>query len=115
MNSSVSLDTAVLISGAGPTGLMLACQLECYRVPFLLIDQNTGPPVTSKAMVVQARTLDLYDQIGVAQTAIEHGQCAQGAVFHINGARAAYLPIGEIGQGISPFPFALGLGQDACN
>ena len=113
MNRSASLDTTVLICGAGPTGLMLACQLTRHGVPFLLIDKNAGPSVTSKAMVVQARTLELYDQIGVAQTAIERGQRAEGAVFHVNGARAAYLPIGDIGLGISPFPFALALGQDA--
>ena len=106
-------DTDVLIAGAGPTGLMLACQLARYGVPFIIIDKSAGPSVTSKAMVVQARTLEFYDQLGIAATAIERGSSAPGAVFHINGERAAYLPVGDIGKGVSPFPFVLALGQDA--
>ena len=82
-------DTDVLICGAGPTGLMLACQLARHGVPFLLIDKNAGPSVTSKAMVVQARRLEFYDQLGIAATAVERGQIASGAVFHINGGRDA--------------------------
>lgn len=106
-------DTDVLIAGAGPTGLMLACQLARYGVPFIIIDKSARPSVTSKAMVVQARTLEFYDQLGIAGIAIERGRSAPGAVFHINGERAAYLPVGDIGKGVSPFPFVLALGQDA--
>ena len=103
-------DTDVLIAGAGPTGLMLACQLARYGVPFIIIDKSAGPSVTSKAMVVQARTLKFYDQLGIAATAIERGSSAPGAVFHINGQRAAYLPVGDIGKGVSPFSIRAGIG-----
>ena len=74
---------------------------------------GAGPSVTSKAMAVQARTLEFYDQLGIAATAIKRGSSAPRAVFHTDGERAAYLPVGDIGKGASPFPFVLALGQDA--
>lgn len=108
----MSFDTDVLISGAGPTGLMLACQLARHNVPFVIVDKNDGPSVTSKAMVVQARTLELYDQMGIASQALEAGHRARATEIHIKGKHVATLPLGDIGKNVSPFPFVLNLGQD---
>jgi 2-polyprenyl-6-methoxyphenol hydroxylase-like FAD-dependent oxidoreductase len=56
----------VLIVGAGPTGLNLALSLARRDVPFRLITESEGPGEHSRAMVVQARTLEFYAQYGFA-------------------------------------------------
>ncbi|HST44395.1 MAG TPA: FAD-dependent oxidoreductase, partial [Luteimonas sp.] len=50
----------VLIVGAGPTGLALALWLTLQGVGVRIIDRSNGPGATSRAMAVQARTLELY-------------------------------------------------------
>lgn len=110
MNLPSSID--VLIVGAGPTGLMLANQLVRHGLTPLIIDKNSGPSVHSKALGVQARTLEIYAQLGIADKAVELGKKANGANVWVSGKRAARLPLGDIGKDLSPFPFLLVLSQD---
>ena len=65
--------TPVLIVGAGPTGLVLALSLARRGVPFRLIDEASGPGQHSRAMAVQARTLEFYRQFGFADEMIKCG------------------------------------------
>ena len=58
----------VLIVGAGPTGLVLAVWLTRLGVRVRIVDKTAGPGTTSRALAVQARTLELYRQIGLADT-----------------------------------------------
>jgi len=52
----------VLVVGAGPTGLMLANQLARRGVDAVIIDRHLGPSVQTKALGVQARTLEIYSR-----------------------------------------------------
>lgn len=61
------MQTDVLIVGAGPTGLALACQLIRYGVDFVIIDKKETTTPYSKAIGVQARTLEIYEQMGLAE------------------------------------------------
>src|SRR6185503_16430507 len=54
------MDTDVLIVGAGPTGLMLANQLVRRGVRAMIIDRHAGPSRETRALGVQARTLEIY-------------------------------------------------------
>ena len=63
----------VLIVGAGPTGLVLALWLARAGTPFRLIDKNSGPGQASRAMAVQARTLEFYRQLGIADEVVAAG------------------------------------------
>src|SRR3954465_4021189 len=63
----------VLIVGAGPTGLVLALWLAKAGVPFRLIDRKAGPGEGSRAMAVQARTLEFYRQLGLADDVVARG------------------------------------------
>lgn len=65
--------TDVLIVGAGPTGLTLACGLAQRGVPFVLIDKGEGIPATSRAAVVHARTLELLETVGVSERLVAQG------------------------------------------
>ncbi|HEU0200927.1 MAG TPA: FAD-dependent monooxygenase [Burkholderiaceae bacterium] len=102
----------VLVVGAGPTGLMLATQLRRRGVEVAIIDRNAGPSIQTKALGVQARTLEIYAQLGIAARAVEVGIRATGANMWANRRRMARLPLGDIGQDLSPFPYLLILGQD---
>lgn len=102
----------VLIVGAGPTGLMLANQLARRGVRALVIDRNPGPSIQTKALGVQARTLEIYAHLGIVERALELGTRATGANMWVEGRRSARVPLGDIGRDLSPYPFLLILGQD---
>ncbi len=101
----------VLIVGAGPTGLMAACQMARYGVPFRIIEKNEGTTPLSKALAVQARTLEIYDQLGIGQKAVARGQQARAVNMLIEGKKIQRVPLGDIGAELSPHPFMLILEQ----
>src|SRR5688572_24045737 len=106
------MDTEVLIVGAGPTGLMLANQLGRRGVRAMIVDRHAGPAQQSRAMVVQARTMEIYSRMGIIDQAFALGARGTGANLWANGRWTARVPIGDIGKNMSPFPFLLMLGQD---
>ena len=59
------MDTDVLVVGAGPTGLMLANQLARRGVRALIVDRHAGPALQTRALGVQARTLEIYAHLGL--------------------------------------------------
>lgn len=97
--------TSVLIVGAGPSGLMMAAQLLRYGVQPIIIDSKQGPTKHSKALAVQARTLEIYRQMGVIDTIIKGGKRADGVVFNQDGKETAALSLNNVGDGQTPFPF----------
>jgi 2-polyprenyl-6-methoxyphenol hydroxylase-like FAD-dependent oxidoreductase len=60
-------DPSVLIVGARPTGLVLALWLTKQGVPVRIIDKTAEPGTTSRALAVHARTLELYEQLDLAE------------------------------------------------
>lgn len=105
-------DAAVLIVGAGPSGLNLALQLSARGVPYRLIDRRAGPGEASRAMVVHARTLEFYQQMGFAAEVVEKGIRVDSIHLLDGGREAAEVHLGDIGKGLSPFPFFLSFPQD---
>jgi 2-polyprenyl-6-methoxyphenol hydroxylase-like FAD-dependent oxidoreductase len=63
----------VLIVGAGPTGMTAAIELNRFGIPVRLIDKLLEPVTTSRAIGVQARTLELFEQRGLADAMLEAG------------------------------------------
>src|ERR1700722_20220968 len=102
----------VLIVGAGPTGLVLALWLTRLGVPVRVIDKTAEPESTSRAVAVQARTLELYGAIDLADTVVERGRKAVAANLWVAGKKVARLFFGDMGIGLSPFPYALIFPQD---
>ena len=62
--------TVVLVVGAGPTGLTMANQLARQGTTVRIIDSAPAPPITSRALVVMPRTLEIFDDMGVINEAI---------------------------------------------
>jgi len=105
-------DTDVLIVGAGPTGLVLALWLTRLGVRVRIIDKTAEPGTTSRALAVQARTLEFYSQVGLSDAVVAHGRKTIAANMWVAGKRAAHAVLGEMGKGLSPFPYALIFPQD---
>ena len=105
-------DTQVLICGAGPAGLVLALWLTRFNVRVRIIDKTAEPGTTSRALGVQARTLEFYSQVGLAQTLVERGLEFAVANLWTRGKSAARAAFGEMGKGLSPFPYMLIFPQD---
>src|SRR5258708_21532804 len=104
--------TDVLIVGAGPTGLMLALWLARLGVNLRIIDKTSAPGTTSRALVMHARTLEFYRQLGIDRTALERGIPFAAVNLWARGEHAGRVAIGDIGEGDSPFPYMLILPQD---
>jgi 2-polyprenyl-6-methoxyphenol hydroxylase-like FAD-dependent oxidoreductase len=101
------MNTDVIIVGAGPTGLALACQFIRYGIDFIILDSKETTTPHSKAIGVQARTLELYDQIGFADKLIAQGAIAKRARIVVGGKVRGEAGFGELGKGLSPYPFVL--------
>ena len=102
----------ILIVGAGPTGLNLALRLARDGIAFRIIDAHGGPAEESRALAVHARTLELYAQLGLADAMVEAGVKIAGIRMLEGGVERAHAPLGDIGAGLSPYPFILDFPQD---
>jgi 2-polyprenyl-6-methoxyphenol hydroxylase-like FAD-dependent oxidoreductase len=107
-----SENTEVLIAGAGPTGLVLALWLTRLGVRVRIVDKTSEPGTTSRALAVQARTLEFYGQLGFADEVVRQGRWATEANMWVSGRRAAQISLDGMGSGISPYPYPLIYPQD---
>ena len=102
----------VLIVGAGPTGLVLALWLTRLGVRVRIIDKTSEPSTTSRALAVQARTLELYRQLDLAKTVLERGHRVPAVNFWVKGKPAARLSFETIGSDLTPYSFLQIFPQD---
>jgi 2-polyprenyl-6-methoxyphenol hydroxylase-like FAD-dependent oxidoreductase len=107
-----ALATQVLVCGAGPTGLVLALRLQRSGVRVRIVDAAAEPGTTSRALVVHARTLEFYRQMGLSDAFLEEGLRFVAANLWVRGRHVRRIELGEIGTGISAFPYMLVVPQD---
>jgi 2-polyprenyl-6-methoxyphenol hydroxylase-like FAD-dependent oxidoreductase len=101
-------DTDVIVVGAGPTGLTLAAALRARGVPTTVVDRLAAGENTSRAAVVHARTLEVLEGLGVAQTLVERGLRAKR--FTIRDRDRVLVPIG-FEQLPTRYPYTLMVSQ----
>ncbi len=104
--------TQVLIVGAGPSGLTLALWLARLGVGVRVIDRSTGPGETSRALAVQARTLEFHRQIGIVEDVLAAGVRINRLTVRTPAGIGAALKLADFGAGISRYSFAFALPQD---
>jgi len=104
----MSHDTDVLVVGAGPTGLTLACELKRHGVRCRVIDRLPEPVVYSKAAVVHARTMEVFDAMGCAEPMLKHSKALHGVRAYCEGKRVAHIAFDELD---SPYPHIYGASQ----
>jgi 2-polyprenyl-6-methoxyphenol hydroxylase-like FAD-dependent oxidoreductase len=106
-----SFNTDVIIVGAGPTGLMAANQLARHGIDFIIIDSKSGPTIQSRAILVTSRSLEIYQQMGISDSAVEGGAKINSFNIYSEGKHKVEVKIGEIGKGMTDFHFLLGFEQ----
>ncbi len=104
-------NSEVLIIGAGPSGLMMACQLALHNIPFRIIDKKDHRTNYSGALIIQARSVEIFHQMGIAQIAIQKGLIANDINIIFNGKKSFRIPVKNIGKGLTKFPYLLMLEQ----
>ncbi|MBA3810837.1 MAG: FAD-dependent monooxygenase [Caulobacteraceae bacterium] len=102
----------VLIVGAGPTGLVLALWLAKLGVAVRIVDKTAEPGTTSRALAVQARTLELYRQLDLTDAVVARGHKTPGVNLWVRGEKAARVAFERVGEGLTPYPFLLIFPQD---
>jgi 2-polyprenyl-6-methoxyphenol hydroxylase-like FAD-dependent oxidoreductase len=102
----------VLIVGAGPTGLVLALWLTKLGVRVRIVDKTAEAGTTSRALAVQARTLELYSQLDLADEVVARGHKTPAVNLWVKGRKAARLGFEDIGKDLTPYSFLLIFPQD---
>lgn len=105
-------DTTILIAGAGPTGLVMGLTLSRLGVPFRIVDPKPGPTDQSRALGIQARTLEFYRILGFADEVVELGIPVRSVHVVEGGDEKTAFSLSDMGQGLSPYPYLLVLAQD---
>jgi 4,5-epoxidase len=90
--------TAVLIAGAGPTGLTLACALRMREVAVTVIDAADGPATTSRALGLQPRGVEVLNRVGALGDLPARALPALDMTVHLGSSRPIRIPIGEPGK-----------------
>src|ERR1700688_3435198 len=100
------MQSDVLIIGAGPTGLVLALWLTKLGVKVRIIDKTEQPGTTSRALAVQARTLELYRQLDLTDEVLEQGHKVPGINLWVQGKNETRISFETIAEDLTPYgPF----------
>ena len=95
----------VLIIGAGPTGLVLALWLTKLGVKVRIVDKTAEPGTTSRALAVQAGTLELYRQLDLTDAVLKLGHKVPAVNLWVKGEPATRLSFERIGSDLTPYSF----------
>jgi 2-polyprenyl-6-methoxyphenol hydroxylase-like FAD-dependent oxidoreductase len=111
MDRPSSSETDVLVVGAGPTGLTIAAELAAQGIGCRIIDKTPTRSEQSRALVVQARSLELLQKMGIADELVARGRRTIKATPFVEGRLAANFEFGDIGVDDTPYPFMLLVSQ----
>lgn len=100
-------NSSIIICGAGPTGLMLAAQLLRFNIDFIIIDEKAAPTTESRAVVVQARSMEIYEQMNLSDEIVANAEKTDGICFWRNGKEVEEAQLKDFGSDITPFDFLL--------
>jgi 2-polyprenyl-6-methoxyphenol hydroxylase-like FAD-dependent oxidoreductase len=92
--------------------LVLALWLVKLGVRVRIIDKLAESGTTSRALAVQARTLEFYAQVGLAEAVVNRGHKVAALNLWVRSAHAARVPLETMGQGLTPFAFPIIFPQD---
>jgi 2-polyprenyl-6-methoxyphenol hydroxylase-like FAD-dependent oxidoreductase len=73
-----------LVVGAGPTGLTLAAQLQRFGIRFRVIDRLVDRGRESRALAIQARSLEIFQSLGIAEALVCRGRSTARLMIHVD-------------------------------
>src|SRR5215203_1374694 len=111
MHPPSAVDLDALVVGAGPTGLALAAQLRAFGVRFRIVDRLADRTRESRALAVQARSLELLQTLGLGEALVARGSTSARLAIHLDARRVAEVLLGDIGATDTRFPFILFVSQ----
>lgn len=94
--------------GAGPTGLTLALDLHRRGIPCRIVDKAAGPARESRALAIHGRTLEIFEELGVVEAALEQGLRIERFLLHAEGREVLEVDFSVLEI---PYPFVLILEQ----
>ncbi|WP_228003142.1 FAD-dependent monooxygenase [Nocardia australiensis] len=94
-----SAETDVLVVGAGPTGLVLACALRLQGVAVRVVDAASGPATTSRANILHARGAEVLERIGALGDLPQRSLTALTITQYLDGKPAVTVRFGDLGPG----------------
>lgn len=86
------MENTVLIVGAGPTGLVLACELLRRGIKVRLIDKGAESSKHSKALGIQAKTLEIFEKFGIIDEFLKRGLIDRELQIHYR-SRTLRIPM----------------------
>ncbi|CAM6083585.1 unnamed protein product [Calypogeia fissa] len=107
-NSANPKTSTVLIVGAGPTGMTAALELSRLHIPVRIVEKMAAPATSSRAVGVHARTLELFEQRGLASSMLEKGNQGIGLSYYAQGKRVFRLQFSHNG---SDYSYILNISQ----
>ncbi len=106
--ASMNARPQVLVVGAGPTGLTMAAELLRRGIACRLIDKAPSPSPWSRAIGIQARTLELFENMGIVEPFTTLGHKSHGVRMHAQGREILHIAFDELD---SPYAYLLFLPQ----
>jgi 2-polyprenyl-6-methoxyphenol hydroxylase-like FAD-dependent oxidoreductase len=105
-------ETSVLVVGAGPVGLALACDLARRGVACRIVDDGEGPTPEheSRALAIWERTLEVLDGLGAIGPVLERGKRLHGINAFAGGRRVLHVGL-DLDAEDTPYPFVISLPQ----
>src|ERR671911_290604 len=100
-----------LIVGAGPTGLTLAAGFARFGVQFRMIDRAMDRVGESRALGVQARSLEVLQSLQLGEELVRRGNPSARLFLHLDHRRTAEARLGDFGVTDTRFPFILFVSQ----
>ena len=104
--SGLAPDSAadVVVVGAGPVGLVAACELARRDIAIRLIDKLTVPTDQSRAIAIHARSLEMLDRMGLAEEITISGEKALCMRMYVQGRQLVQVDLSQVD---SAFPFTI--------
>jgi 2-polyprenyl-6-methoxyphenol hydroxylase-like FAD-dependent oxidoreductase len=101
----------VLVVGAGPTGLTMACELLRRGITCRILDKAAASGMTSRAVGVQARTLEVFDRMGIIEEVLARGVMGASLNIYERDTRLLHMNFRSLANDAIPYPYSILLPQ----